>query len=240
MIYAAVAAALLAVLVVLHLFLPWAVRNLLRKRFLERVRASGCVCLTFDDGPNPETTPRILALLDKAGIKATFFVTGEHAEQYPELVHNLLAAGHEIGEHSYSHKHPWESGLFHTLRDIARNHRALNRTLGPGVARRFRPPFGKLNFVTMLYTLLGRRPLAFWNLDPRDYGQMAARAIVDQVLTHLSPGCVILLHDGRYQAHIANSNAHLTVEAVEILLQEFAARNIHPVSLNEALGKEQG
>jgi peptidoglycan/xylan/chitin deacetylase (PgdA/CDA1 family) len=240
MIYVAVAAALLVVLAILHLFLPWGVRNLLRKRFLERVRASGCVCLTFDDGPNPETTPRIQALLDEAGIKATFFVTGEHAEQYPGLVHNLLAAGHEIGEHSYSHRHPWQADPIHALRDILRTRRALNHTLGPDGARRFRPPFGKLNFVTMLYTLLCRRPLAFWNLSPRDFRQPSAQAIVDHVLAHLSPGCVILLHDGRYQAYVANSSAQLTVEAVEILLREFATRNIHPVSLNEALGKEQG
>jgi peptidoglycan/xylan/chitin deacetylase (PgdA/CDA1 family) len=237
MIYAAAAAILLAVLVTLHFFVPWIVRNILRNRFYKQVRASEKVCLTFDDGPNPKATPRIQALLDQAGIKATFFVTGEHAEQYPELVSNLLASGHEIGEHSYSHRHPWQAGPFHSLRDILRTRRALTHTLGPGVARSFRPPFGKLNFITLLYTLFCHRPLAFWNLNPRDYRQTSTQAIVDHVLAHLSPGSVILLHDGRYQAYIANNSADLTIQTVEILLKEFATRNIHPVTLSEMLGK---
>ncbi len=238
MIYVAVFAVLLVVFAAFHIVLPWMVRNIFRSRFLKRVRSSGCVCLTFDDGPHPEATPRIQTLLDQAGVKATFFVTGEHVEQYPDLVHNLIASGHEIGEHSYGHKHPWESGPFNTLCDIKQTERALTGTLGPGIALYFRPPFGKLNFVTMLYTLLRRRPLAFWNISPWDFRQPSSQAIVDHILSHLSPGCVILLHDGRYQAHIANNSANLTVEAVEILLKEFAQRNIHPVTLSEALGKE--
>ncbi len=237
MIYAVTTAAVLLILfAVFQIFLPWGVRNFFRRRFLERIRVSGGVCLTFDDGPNPEATPRIQALLDQAGIKATFFVTGEHAEQYPELIHNLLASGHEIGEHSYSHRHPWHADPVHSWRDIVRTQQVLKRILGSDGACYFRPPFGKLNWVTLLYVLIRRRPLAFWNVSPRDFQQPSAQAIVDLILADLGPGRVILLHDGRYQTDLNNS-ADLTVQAVEILLKEFAQRDIHPVTLRQALGK---
>ena len=65
------------------------------------------VYLTFDDGPDPQWTPRVLDVLDEAGVKATFFAVGQQAQRSPDLVRRVHGAGHAIGNHTYSHRHPW-------------------------------------------------------------------------------------------------------------------------------------
>ncbi|MHC4962555.1 MAG: polysaccharide deacetylase family protein, partial [Planctomycetota bacterium] len=87
----------------LYLGLPYLARILLKKKFLSDIGKDEQVCLTFDDGPNPESTPDILTLLDDLGVKATFFLIGENIKKHPELYHKIINQGHEIGDHGYRH-----------------------------------------------------------------------------------------------------------------------------------------
>ena len=154
---------------VIYIFFPHIIKIWLREKFLLNMAKSEYIYLTFDDGPNPESTPRILELLDESGVKATFFLIGENIEKYPYLVEEIKERGHEIGEHGYSHAHPWKIGPISTTIDLIKNSKTTERYINPGNQILFRPPFGKFNTVSVLYLWFTKRKAVFWNVDPKDY-----------------------------------------------------------------------
>lgn len=229
----------LAVMVVtalfLYAFMIQGTKRMLRKRMSARVRESRCACLTFDDGPHPEQTPIILDLLRQAGVRATFFVVGVKAEQHRALLERIRREGHEIGEHGYSHLHAWLTNPLRLVRDLWRC-AAVTASFGvPSGPVLFRPPHGKLSFMTWVYVIARNRRLAFWNIDPKDYAQDAASAVSDHVAAHLAEGAVVLLHDGSERRESGRSG-FVTAGAVEVILRDAAARNIRLVPMGEALG----
>src|SRR4051812_27039160 len=118
-----------------------------RKWLLVSGPANAGVCLTFDDGPHPEHTPRVLDALREHGVTATFFVIGEQAEKYPEVVRRMAAEGHAVAQHSYSHSEPSQTSTRKLLDEIAQTTRLLTDTLGTPAgphASWFRPPKGEL------------------------------------------------------------------------------------------------
>ena len=110
---------------ILYILIPWGLKILIRKNFLGTVKKSACVCLTFDDGPDPKSTLKILQLLNEANAKATFFVLGKNIELHPELASKIVELGHEIGVHSYRHAHPWKCRPFQSLSDLVRGTNAI-------------------------------------------------------------------------------------------------------------------
>ncbi|MHC4568445.1 MAG: polysaccharide deacetylase family protein [Planctomycetota bacterium] len=217
----------------IYILMPWALKSILRRRFLRAVASRDAVCLTFDDGPNQESTSAILQLLEKAGAKATFFMLGRNIEKYPAIAAKIVELGHEVGEHSYEHTHPWTSGPMRSLRDLVRGRRMVaryRRSDGPAL---FRPPYGKLNFVTLLYTLVLRRRLVFWNINPRDYEQDSPEMVVQNVKGRIAPGTVILLHDGRCDT---SHSCDVTVLALSAILKEITNCGLVTTTVGEALG----
>jgi peptidoglycan/xylan/chitin deacetylase (PgdA/CDA1 family) len=184
-----------AVILTVHILIPGLVRNLLKRRFLARVGKNGRFCLTFDDGPEPNVTPGLLDLLDAEAARATFFVSGAKAEKHPGLLGEMDRRGHEVGGHGYRHVHPWYCLPFSGLADLVRGSRAVGRCLGSKKDRLLRPPYGKLNFITMVYFLLARRTPAFWDIDAKDYLPRPPEDAARKVLDQLSSGSVILLHE---------------------------------------------
>lgn len=178
------------------------------------------IFLTFDDGPDPIATPRILDILDGLGAKATFFVIGRRAEEYPAIVQSIILRGHEIGEHGYSHVHPWMSWPGKYLQELVRSGNAVRKYTGGQIHVAFRPPYGKLNLFTLLYAFFTRRRLAFWDLDPRDYENMDAKSVANNILRSLGKRSVVLLHDGRTDP--GSSAADLTVQALKIVIDQIA------------------
>jgi peptidoglycan/xylan/chitin deacetylase (PgdA/CDA1 family) len=217
-----------------YILIPWAFKSLMRRRFLRAVASRNAVCLTFDDGPNPESTPAIHQLLEKAGVKATFFMLGKNIEKYPEIAATTVELGHEAGEHSYEHTHPWTSGPIRSLKDIVRGGRTVARYRSSDEPALFRPPYGKLNFVTLLYTLVLRRRLVFWNVNPRDYEQDSPETVVQYVKERIAPGAVILFHDGRRDP---SRSCNSTVFALNAILREITNCGLATVTVGEALGK---
>jgi peptidoglycan/xylan/chitin deacetylase (PgdA/CDA1 family) len=229
---------LLPVLVILpgvYLLIPWWIRNLLRKRFLQRMRNQSGLCVTFDDGPHPESTPLILDLLKKHGAKATFFLVGRHAEKHPELTKRILSEGHEVGFHSYAHKHPWLTGPVGTWLDLTRDPIPYGPTPEANSKKMIRPPYGKLNLVSMLYIWLKGFHIVFWTLDPKDYLRSSAHEIVDFVFTHLSGGSVILLHDGS-PGGAPQQQKTVTAEALDKILAKAKEREWKTRTILDLLG----
>jgi peptidoglycan/xylan/chitin deacetylase (PgdA/CDA1 family)/glycosyltransferase involved in cell wall biosynthesis len=188
----------------------WSPRQLLRRaltallprrRFLTRGPAeSGSVCLTFDDGPHPEHTPRLLDGLRRQGVRATFFVVGRQAERYPELVRRIAAEGHTLGHHSYSHSEPGQTSARQLLDEVRRTRDLLAGLTGtPPVL--FRPPKGSLTARKLWGLWRAGQTVVLWNVDPKDYARRAAGEVRDWFRRRpLNGGDLVLMHDNHPHA----------------------------------------
>ncbi|HZJ58044.1 MAG TPA: polysaccharide deacetylase family protein [Clostridia bacterium] len=155
------------------------------------------IYLTFDDGPNPDYTPRLLDILGEHQIQATFFLMGRQAELYPDIVKRIAEEGHTIGCHSYSHRHAWLMSPVLTFKDMSRAYEAIS--LASGIFPKwYRPPWGGFNLFSI--AAAGRLGLgiAYWSIEAQDWDiNTAAEHIHETVVDKAVPGSVIVLHDNQ-------------------------------------------
>jgi peptidoglycan/xylan/chitin deacetylase (PgdA/CDA1 family) len=150
--------------------------------------------LTFDDGPDPATTRVILATLRRYDVRATFFLVGNRAEQYPDLAKAICEEGHEIGSHSYSHPYFDRLSLAQAAREIAVAQTVLEDITGQA-CRLFRPPFGKLSIQSLLPAWLHKQSVVLWTVDLKDYrANEAAEIKIKATAQRLINGDIILYH----------------------------------------------
>jgi peptidoglycan-N-acetylglucosamine deacetylase len=216
---------------VLYLGLPLVVRRYLRSKLLGIIHQSGRVCLTFDDGPDPRSTPLILDILKEAGFKATFFVLGRNAEKHPELIQRMLDEGHELGEHGYAHVNALASAPWSTWKDLSKGGRMLDDFRAPTRNRCLRPPYGKLNPASLLYIWSAGKRMIMWDIDPMDYRQQTSEEIAASVTQQMSAGCVVLMHDGRANN---GSDPSITVGALKLIVQAMQEKGLSASTVREA------
>jgi peptidoglycan-N-acetylglucosamine deacetylase len=158
------------------------------------------VALTFDDGPDPTTTPSMLETLDRLGIKATFFLLGQNAERHPDLVTAVARGGHGIGNHSWSHPDFTKlSGEQLRVEQLGRTNDAIVKA-GVPAPRCFRPPMGRTNDAVVAEASAVGLTQMKWNVDPSDYLQqapvdLAARVVNDVKALGPDRGSVVVMHD---------------------------------------------
>ena len=167
----------------------------LPRRALVAGAPPGHVCLTFDDGPHPEHTPKLLDTLAKLGVGATFFVIGKKAAKHPNLVARIVAEGHAIGSHSYDHAPPKQVDA-RTLAEETRRCRELLARIAGCSSRLMRPPFGTVSVGKAVRLWLEGQTIVLWSSDPKDYACRDA----DEVIARLSDsppasGDIVLMHD---------------------------------------------
>lgn len=153
------------------------------------------VYLTFDDGPHPVATPRVLRELSDHGVKATFFVLGSNVERFPDLAARVASEGHTIGNHTFDHPYL----LFRSARFIAeqinRTQEAIRRHTGVET-RYFRPPYGLGGPAMHNSAKEQGQEVVYWDIDPGDYEKnVAPEAIVRRAIRSLRPGSIVLFHD---------------------------------------------
>lgn len=155
------------------------------------------VALTFDDGPSSETTPLILDALRAHGVSATFFVLGEAAQKYPQLVRRIAAEGHTIGLHSFHH-HALTLAPWRQVRQEVRLAVQAVRAACPDSPTPiwFRPPHGFKNMALPWLVRSCGVSLVTWTVNPRDYRLQPADCLARTTLAGLRPGAIVLLHDG--------------------------------------------
>lgn len=174
-----------------------------RRFFLTRGPASSAsVALTFDDGPHPEHTARLLDVLREHQVPATFFVIGEQARRYPELVRRMAAEGHVVASHAYyCHEGlPKPSSFRELTDDIRRTNDVLADILAVRV-RLFRPPYGKLTAPIAWWLWRSGYTIALWNADPKDYACASADEVRDWFAAHpIAAGDLVLMHDNHPHA----------------------------------------
>jgi len=153
------------------------------------------LALTFDDGPSSEYTSEILAILAEQDVHATFYLTGQAMEANPRAAQELVAAGHELGNHSYTHQHMLLRSLSFVQDEIERTDAAI-REAGYTGQITFRPPYGKRFILLPLVLERTKRITVLFDVEPESYPDVAADANLIQahVLDHARSGSIILLH----------------------------------------------
>lgn len=184
------------------------------------------IALTFDDGPHPSYTYRILDILDRYGVKATFFMIGSNVEAYPEVAQEVLRRGHEIGNHTYSHPHLTHTDGAALAEELAQCEAAMDRVLGCR-PRLFRPPEGVVSEAVRTCSEQRGYTVVLWSVDTRDWEQKEVGSIVGHVKREVKPGAIVLMHD--YTAHSK------TPEALEILLPRLLGLGYEVVSVSRLL-----
>lgn len=170
----------------------WAVKD--RLAGAGRRVSDGSVALTFDDGPHPFSTPRILDVLGELGVTATFFVVGRNVRAYPELVERTVAEGHRVGSHSCTHPHPAETALRTLAEEYRSGRQALSQVLG-GDESLFRPPHGHLAVRSALMMRWQGLAPWLWTVDPQDWRPGVSPEEVTRVASGARSTDVVLLHD---------------------------------------------
>jgi peptidoglycan/xylan/chitin deacetylase (PgdA/CDA1 family) len=192
------------------------------------------LALTFDDGPSPYTR-KILSLLNRHHARATFFVLGSHAAQYPGIIRALLRHGHELENHSFSHirfpqadRLAWQQELERTEAELA--------LLGAPDHDLFRPPYsdydqGLLNFLGHLH-----ERLVLWSVDSGDWRGLSDVEIAANVLKEVHNGAIIIFHDGDEKGQADRGN---TVAALKIILPALKSRGYELVTVSELLAPSE-
>lgn len=146
------------------------------------------VYLTFDDGPTPGVTEWILSTLEKYDAKATFFVLGKNAEMYPDLYQRILAAGHKIGNHTYSHQKGWGMALERYIEDIDFADDIVKSEL-------FRPPYARVT-PSQMRAVAKRYKIVMWSIVSHDYSRrLSPKRVLHNVIDHIKPGSIVVFHD---------------------------------------------
>lgn len=190
------------------------------------------VAITFDDGPNPLYTPRILDVLAEKNVKATFFVVGAHVRKYPDVARRIVAEGHDIANHTMRHRDLIPASREVVIAEIDECAAAIEDVTGV-TATMLRPPRGIYgNAVRKLVVDKGYR-MVLWTLSTIDWRGKSASAILRRVRTRIRPGGIILFHDSGALMKAEGGSRENTVQAVGMIidyLRESRGYELVPVS----------
>ncbi|HTP78989.1 MAG TPA: polysaccharide deacetylase family protein [Bacteroidota bacterium] len=155
---------------------------------------SASVHLTFDDGPHHEATPRVLEILRKYDVKATFFVVGDNVLKFPDIVREAHKMGHMIANHSLTHQNLFLRGRPFVLSGIRRCNEIVSQTVGV-IPSNFRPPRGLFDSTTLRAASDLGTTFTLWSVDSRDFETYNSRRNAEFVINKTHPGSIVLLHD---------------------------------------------
>jgi len=194
------------------------------------INNSKVIALTFDDGPSPETL-KILEVLQKHQVVATFFCLGANLREYPEIAKRVVQAGNALGNHTWHHysqnvtEKTASDEIDNTAVHIYRSTRAKSFL--------FRPPGGRLNNGLANYAKKKNYVVVMWSIDPKDFRQPPAAAIARSVLSQASTGAIVLLHDG-------GGNRQQTVEALSTIIPKLKQQGYRFVTVPQLLQMQAG
>ncbi|GIJ80291.1 Peptidoglycan/xylan/chitin deacetylase, PgdA/CDA1 family [Micromonospora phaseoli] len=173
----------------------------------EVIGTDRAVCLTFDDGPHPEHTLRLLDVLAAQQVRAVFFLQGNHVIEHPEVVRRIVAAGHALGNHGMRHDDmgTWTAGRIAS--DLLETNAVIRHAVPHARIPYFRAPYGAWGQTPSVATALGMRPMG-WRLAVTDWEPPGTDELLRRITEGVAPGAVVLLHDG-------GGDRSQTVDAVE-------------------------
>jgi peptidoglycan/xylan/chitin deacetylase (PgdA/CDA1 family) len=193
------------------------------------------VALTFDDGPSPRCTAKILALLKQYQAHGTFFVLGAHVERYPWLVQAAVRDGNEVGNHSFAHPRLTKSDELSRERELERTALELELLGYHPKHLLFRPPFSAYDDRLLAYLAHTHRRMVLWGIDSGDWRGLPAADIVHNVLDRVRPGAIIIFHDCDEKDQ---TDRGPTVEALKVILPALKAAGYRMVTISELVAGE--
>ncbi len=184
------------------------------------------IALTFDDGPDPVRTPALLDALAELDCKATFFLVGADVDRNQELCRRIVREGHELGNHTYTHRYLPLARSTKVLKELDATDRAIVRATGvtPTIAR---PPYGGRRPSTVRAFARAAKRLVLWDVNSFDWKGKPAREVADRVLDRAKPGSIILMHEAR-------DGGETTIAAVRMLVPELRAKGYELVTVSAA------
>lgn len=187
------------------------------------------IAITFDDGPHPENTPRLLDILRARNIKATFYVIGRSVDLYPQIVRRTVAEGHEIGNHTYTHRLLSKLGDSEVRTELSRTNDAVLRAAGVRV-KTMRPPYGGLQQRQreLVHSEFGF-PTILWSVDPLDWKRPGPSVVTSRILSNTTPGGIVLAHDLHSQ----------TVDAMPATLDGLLRKGFQFVTVSQLIAMKQ-
>jgi peptidoglycan/xylan/chitin deacetylase (PgdA/CDA1 family) len=185
------------------------------------------IALTFDDGPDPERTPALLDALAELDVPGTFFVVGKRADANPELVARMAREGHEVGNHTYSHRYLPLARHGSVEAELAATDAAIARATGhvPTLAR---PPWGGRRPSTVRAFERSAKRTVLWDVNSYDWKDLPPIEVAQRVVDRARNGSIILMHDGG-RDHTG------TIAAVKLVVPELRARGFQLVTVSDAL-----
>ena len=190
------------------------------------------VALTFDDGPNPPCTDSILEVLKRQNVKATFFVVGKYVQEYPGIVKEIYSQGHQIGNHTWSHK----DLIFRTPQFVRREIEktdSIITSLGYSKEIFFRSPKGRKLLVLPYILSRMRKPNILFDVVAVDWERNSVDSMLKNVCNHVQPGSIILLHDG--DGDLRGSDRSATVKLTQMVIDTLTKQDYKFVTVSELL-----
>lgn len=203
------------------------------------------VALTFDDGPDPEFTPGILELLDRHGLKATFFAMGANAERNAALLREVVAAGHEVGSHGWKHLNLTRTSAKETYAEIDAGRKAVEDTSQQPV-KLFRPPYGRFGEATVRFLAAKRDDMIIWSLTRGELWWTRPERIATHVAALATPGEIVMLHDGIGRATFdreterslrIRTRRQIEQGALPEILDRIQQKGLKPVTVSSLIAK---
>lgn len=187
------------------------------------------VALTYDDGPDPRFTPKILDILDKLHVKATFFMIGGRMEKYPDIVRDVLRRGHVIGNHTYTHPHDIKlDNSAQLIRELDQTEQVIEHFAGHR-AHLFRPPRGLMDGIVFMVSEEEGYKTILWSVCADNHNSPTPELMASRVANRIKPGAIVLAHDGRFGTRWKD------VAATPLIIQELRHRGYRFVTVPELL-----
>ena len=188
----------------------------------------GKIALTFDDGPHPRYTRQILEILKREGVRATFFVIGENIGYYDEgIVADIIADGHELGNHTYNHEHTKSMTQEDFYRDVRACHDLIKEKYNYDM-KIFRPPEGYIDTKVENIARELDYSIIIWSIDTKDWEHVGSDIIVGNIEKNASDGDIILMHD-----YVSKPNT--TIDALERIIRNLKAQGYEFVTVSELI-----
>ncbi len=190
------------------------------------------ISLTFDDGPNNTYTPKVLEILNRYNIKATFFMLGENIKRFPDIARKAAASGHTIGNHTYRHPNLYITNLSETeIREEIDSTALIIEEITGKKPNLFRSPYNYLDEELISILKEKKYNIISWTYAPRDWEDISSNKILQRVLENVTTGAIFLLHDG-------GGNRSETVKALPIIIEGLQKQGFEFVDLPELLNLE--
>jgi peptidoglycan/xylan/chitin deacetylase (PgdA/CDA1 family) len=187
------------------------------------------VAMTFDDGPHPSLTPKLLDILKERNIKCTFFLIGQNMKAYPQIVRRIIAEGHEIGAHTYTHCSLTSRSDAQIRSELQRSEEALMAAANyrPQLVR---PPYGAINtrIKQLMFSEFGYSTI-MWSVDPQDWRRPGVSVVTSRLVSGARPGAIMLAHD----IHPP------TIQAVPAMFDQLLAKGYQFVTVSQLMNMEK-